>query len=441
MMIVPMKRARSNRMEALVGQLEMAYQRVSADVTIQVMEAYEGIMVARKGLDDSLKALEDFRRRLKIRLLAQRWGLDDDPVRLLDLRIKEAMKRRRCMEWNFRLQRAYLDLVAAVGGLSGGLKFIPWREEKGAYVFPWEQRKDTSCQYKALWVWKTQWLTDGRERGFFLDFCEARGFYVVFLFTPKDALVEDPDTLRAFLREAHARGIAVQALNGSSVWALPEGKGEAEEFLEALVAFQRSSPPEERFDAVHLDVEPHSTPKWDEPRQRASIIDHYLSLLRVFRERLNREGISLVVDIPPWYDNVYCKGGRLLELVLKEVDGAAVMNYRPGGKGVVKAVGEEVEAASRLGKSLWVGLGSEPAFLPPVDLEQRPRSLDELIVAIQRKYCLSETTVEGVAIHDAYHYERLLLDAALGAGENDSQGVHKEKGGYASVPEYEMRKD
>ncbi|MBA2664351.1 MAG: hypothetical protein H0U74_18830 [Bradymonadaceae bacterium] len=66
--------------------------------------------------------------------------------------------------------------------------------------------------------------------------------------------------LRAFLRRAKARGVAVEYLGGQAIWVASDDNAAAGiRVCEDLVSFNASTPAlEERFDGVHLDIEPHT---------------------------------------------------------------------------------------------------------------------------------------------------------------------------------------
>lgn len=66
--------------------------------------------------------------------------------------------------------------------------------------------------------------------------------------------------LRAFLKRAHAKGVAVEYLDGQAIWvASDQNAGAPKQICQQVVAFNRaSSDPAERFDGIHLDIEPHT---------------------------------------------------------------------------------------------------------------------------------------------------------------------------------------
>lgn len=66
--------------------------------------------------------------------------------------------------------------------------------------------------------------------------------------------------LRAFLKRAHAQGVAVEYLDGQAIWVANDQNAAApRQICKDVVAFNRAaSDPAERFDGIHLDIEPHT---------------------------------------------------------------------------------------------------------------------------------------------------------------------------------------
>ncbi|MFU8802544.1 MAG: hypothetical protein ACNA8W_01930, partial [Bradymonadaceae bacterium] len=66
--------------------------------------------------------------------------------------------------------------------------------------------------------------------------------------------------LRAFLKRAHAVGIAVEHLDGQAIWLASDANAQAGiQVCEDVLTFNRSTSDErERFAGIHLDVEPHT---------------------------------------------------------------------------------------------------------------------------------------------------------------------------------------
>jgi hypothetical protein len=66
--------------------------------------------------------------------------------------------------------------------------------------------------------------------------------------------------MRAFLKRAKSQGIAVEYLDGQAIWIASDANADApKQICRDIVAFNKGSDdPLERFDGLHLDIEPHT---------------------------------------------------------------------------------------------------------------------------------------------------------------------------------------
>lgn len=75
--------------------------------------------------------------------------------------------------------------------------------------------------------------------------------------------ITDPskqDSLRGFLKRAKSEGVAVEYLDGQAIWVASDANAEApKQLCRDIVAFNKgTNDPAERFDGIHLDIEPHT---------------------------------------------------------------------------------------------------------------------------------------------------------------------------------------
>ncbi|AWV88227.1 hypothetical protein DN745_02275 [Bradymonas sediminis] len=98
-------------------------------------------------------------------------------------------------------------------------------------------------------------------------FVETRAHSNTDRFSQLRAVTYDPITdpahqgnLRAFLRNAHAQGIAVEYLDGQAIWVTTDANAQApRQICRDIVSFNLGTNDlAERFDGVHLDIEPHT---------------------------------------------------------------------------------------------------------------------------------------------------------------------------------------
>ena len=72
--------------------------------------------------------------------------------------------------------------------------------------------------------------------------------------------VRHPAQLRAFVRKAHAAGIAVTSVEGDPHMVLPKHRATTADRARAFADYNRASRPEERLRAMQFDVEPYLLP-------------------------------------------------------------------------------------------------------------------------------------------------------------------------------------
>lgn len=131
---------------------------------------------------------------------------------------------------------------------------------------------------RAMWIYECPYdvVRDRDERDEVFRFAESHGINEFFLSVsfncsldgtcnvcpPGDesCRLEGPSyrgALRLVLRKAHNRRIRVHALFGHPRFALQENHPQVRARIQAILEFNRRSQPDQTFDGIHLDVEPH----------------------------------------------------------------------------------------------------------------------------------------------------------------------------------------
>lgn len=115
----------------------------------------------------------------------------------------------------------------------------------------------------------------------------------------------------AFHTRAHAAGRSVELLLSENTWIDPMNYPALVALVEErLLDLHAAHPdPAERFDAVHLDIEPQGLPAWStwtHAEKRSALYD-LAATFAVVRATLDAGGASDVpvhVDLPVWFDNL-----------------------------------------------------------------------------------------------------------------------------------------
>jgi hypothetical protein len=124
-----------------------------------------------------------------------------------------------------------------------------------------------------------------------------------------------------FLSLAKREGLEVHLLLGENTWVFPENRGKLLSIVRLFNEFNKVAGTYS-FDALHLDIEPHSLLEWRTSRK--PLLENYLKTLTSVKEICKK---PVFVDVPPKYLELPWKGGTLFEEVLRRVDGVNVMAY------------------------------------------------------------------------------------------------------------------
>lgn len=181
------------------------------------------------------------------------------------------------------------------------------------------------------------------------------------------------EAMAGLIGELHRAGVAVHALDGAAWLALPEARSELVALAASVRDYNAAQPPEARFDAIHLDVEPYLLPNWG-GRRRPELAASLVEGLAMSKAALG--GTALWLDIPFWYDSREetsfeagarpgCAKRDLLHDLFRVADGIGVMSYRTradGADGLASTALGELALSRECAKP--VRLGVETIRLP-----------------------------------------------------------------------------
>ncbi|MEI8175645.1 MAG: PDZ domain-containing protein [Candidatus Omnitrophota bacterium] len=220
----------------------------------------------------------------------------------------------------------------------------------------------------AVWAWHSkELLLNDVKRAEFFDFCSRKEIGIVFFqlqyqFLPDPhggALVCRllyPTRLKDFLRQAHARGLVIYALDGASSFCLEREHYRVLAQVASLLAFNREHESAERFDGVHYDNEPYTLPGF-QFNQRQQIIDEFLALNRKIRQLITDSGalFEFGIDVPFWLDEFDGLDRKLVDIC----DNVGIMDYRnfsEGPDGIIEHALPILKYASQVNKKVFVGV-------------------------------------------------------------------------------------
>jgi len=257
-----------------------------------------------------------------------------------------------------------------------------------------------------------------------IAFLKSKSVQTVFLYADAfgggNPIVSNPAQYRRLVRRLHASGLRVYALLGSAYlhterYVLPRHHADAVAMLQRVLDYNRTAAPEERFDGVNVDIEPHILPEWS--ARKMELLAGFLDMSDALMRTVRASGQSLPVGpaIPFWLDGIELewKGRRkpVSQHVQDTYDYVALMDYRDraeGGDGIVSHAMDELQYGETIGRRVLIGVETMPNAIKKVsfhhlrepDLE---RELDETRAAVG-----SMPSFGGFVVHHYGSYRKWL---------------------------------
>lgn len=262
---------------------------------------------------------------------------------------------------------------------------------------------------KGVWWWRgNNAATDPAEAARRLDFLSAHGVDEIYFCVD---LRKVQQGTRDFIRKAHARGMRVALLAGDVSWIHPGSRG-FDVTLDAYLAYQRSAKPDEKFYAMHLDVEPHQDAKLPDARKWQLYADFVLRAAADIRAA----GEKVEWDIPFWLDGIrvtygYLENAPLLEVVMSAADGVALMSYRDTAEATLDVSKAEIALAKK--RNVRVILGAETGETGEGSVvtyfEEGAAKMDAEIAKVSAALDAEKVPAgAGIAIHHLGGWEKLV---------------------------------
>ena len=228
------------------------------------------------------------------------------------------------------------------------------------------KRPEDNNTKNAMWAWHSKeiLLSEGKKKEL-LDFCKDKNIKALFFQLQYQFLPFKGQTvckllyearLRAFLKEAHAQGVIVYALDGFPGFCLKDQHYLVFSQINAILDFNKIAQPQERFDGVHYDNEPYLLPGFNSV-MRETIINQFLALNQECRQLINTSGLKLEfgVDIPFWFDELDSLDKKLIDIC----DDIGIMDYRNFAStpdGIIAHALDKLKYAAQVKKRVFVGI-------------------------------------------------------------------------------------
>lgn len=298
-------------------------------------------------------------------------------------------------------------------------------------VTPVETVKQGMKGVRALWVWSESddIALDSAAQNEFFSFIKAphgdASARINRVYLSGDSFdyksLSEKNALRAFLKKAHGQGVSVEFLTGNSKWALPGQEYNAITRCERMIAFNaETSDPSERYDGMHLDIEPYLLPEWKTnagsglDAYNDDIQRTYADILTTCKQKMKDSGqnTTLSVDIPTWFSkatdtwNVITSESTPLDYItfMNYFDSEATFLYGYGGANKTGGVGPNLKQ----GGSIPMVFGAETISFEGTTIsfyEEGFAAMEKVFDRAEEVFG-SDSEFAGTAVH---HYRTFKL--------------------------------
>jgi len=186
-----------------------------------------------------------------------------------------------------------------------------------ALVFPLS--RSCAAEPRGIWWWASashpwgvdQVLGDNNKETQALQFLKAWNFGRVYCSFSSQTRA-NPAVIRAWNTKLHTAGISSQLLLSENTWIIPQDRSNllTVHIQPKLIDFNAATTnTAQRYDALHLDIEPHALPQWgtNTPAGRKDLLFQLRDTFQAVRTYLDQHGaadIPVYADLPVWYDQL-----------------------------------------------------------------------------------------------------------------------------------------
>lgn len=280
---------------------------------------------------------------------------------------------------------------------------------------------------RAIWIWEGEsyaMLEDDAAARTAIAFLKDKAIGTAYVYADaydgRNLIATRPARYRALVRRMHEAGLKVQALLGSGYlhterYLLPEYRRAAQAMLQRVLDYNAAAAPEERFDGISLDIEPHILAAWSS--RKMELLGDFLDMSDALVRQKNAVAPTLPMGpaIPFWYDGIPIewKGRRkpMNEHVQDLYDYVALMDYRDhadGGDGIVSHARDELDYAAKIGKPAVIGVETMPNATRKVSFHHLREGDMERELAATTRAVGESPGFGGFAIHHYAAYRRWL---------------------------------
>jgi hypothetical protein len=123
--------------------------------------------------------------------------------------------------------------------------------------------------------------------------------------------IAEPDVIATWNSDLDDQGLTSMLLLSENTWIFPENHAALITLIQTqLLDFNAAhADPRERFDGLHLDIEPHGLAEWSslspsERRDRLLLLRDTFAIVRSTLDDAGATGIGIYGDLPVWFDTM-----------------------------------------------------------------------------------------------------------------------------------------
>lgn len=263
---------------------------------------------------------------------------------------------------------------------------------------------NTTVQTLGVWWWDISDVTNDRC-DVYLDYAADNNVTEIYLCIDKmdNSAGVNFQAVRNFVKKAGTLGMRVSALSGDASWIIPGNNGFSA-YVSKFNEYQITAAIDEKFYAMHLDVEPNGL---DGGYTHSQKIQWYADfILNKAVPAASASSTQLECDVSAWFSDVVTDANNnsrvLAELLAEVCDTICVMSYRDTAEKMYDISKEEITYANKHGSKIVLAseMYSEEGDAVSYMEEGKIYMLDELDKLRQKLIIEVPSGNFGLAIHN-----------------------------------------
>jgi hypothetical protein len=286
----------------------------------------------------------------------------------------------------------------------------------------------TAAAPRAIWTWEPEsyaMLDSSAEADKVIAFLQSKKIETIYLYADayqgRNIVANEPERYRQLIRKMHGQGMQVYALLGSwylhtERYVLPAHRVEALAMFQRVLDYNAKAAPEERFDGINLDIEPHLLDEWDE-QNKLRLVHGFIDMSAAMMERKARAKQTLLVGpaIPFWFDNIRLEWRGMRRPASEHLqdiyDYVALMDYRDragGPDGIISHAEDELNYAAKIGKKVVIGIETTPNEIKKVSFNHLKEADMERELGLSEQAFQASPAFTGFVLHHYAGYRKWL---------------------------------